>query len=141
MRADGGIRWRALLGSEYVRPAWHWKPCSGADTPCNRPGELGVVCVELVTQAPSPPTTNCITGVSLANPGTLAAGNATTCVVLNTTGVVCWGSNFYGTLGNGFANVTVVSTPPVSSPVLFGAVAVTVGSAHVCALMNTTGFR
>lgn len=92
-------------------------------------------------QVPTPPTTNCITGVSLANPGTLATGNATTCVVLNTTGVVCWGSNYNGTLGNGFANGTAVATPPANSPVLFGAVAVSVGASHVCALMNSTGFR
>lgn len=99
------------------------------------------LCSMFDLQVSSPPTISCIIGVSLANPGTLAAGNATTCVVLNTTGVVCWGSNYYGTLGNGFANATAVLTPPANSPVLFGAVAVSVGSSHVCALMNTTGFR
>lgn len=98
---------------------------------------------ERCPQVLSPPSTNCITGVSLANTGTLAAGSdaATTCVVTNTTGVVCWGSNFYGQLGNGFSNSTTVSTPPANSPVLYGAVAVTVGFSHVCALMNTTGYR
>lgn len=104
----------------------------------NTDGQLGT---GNKVQLNSPPATSCITGVSLTGgSGTLSAGFATTCVVTNTTGVICWGNNNNGEVGNGYANSTAILSPPVV-PVLYGAVSVSSGYTHVCALMNSTGIR
>lgn len=103
----------------------------------NLHGQLGT---GNTNQFKSPPATSCMSGVSLNASGALSAGYSTTCVVTNTSGVICWGSNANGQIGNGYANSTSILSPP-ALPVLYGAVSVSVGYTHTCALMNTTGLR
>lgn len=55
-----------------------------------------------------------------------------TCALLQSTAVVCWGSNDFGQLGDG---TTTPRTSPVT-PIASGAVAIAAGEAHTCALMS-----
>ncbi len=64
----------------------------------------------------------------------IAAGADHACAVTAAGGVVCWGVNTSGALGDG-TKVDRVS-PVAVSGITSGAVAVTTGSGHSCALMN-----
>lgn len=61
----------------------------------------------------------------------LAAGDSSTCVSL-ASGVICWGANDKGQLGNN-AFGSPVSTPP-GSPILTGAALLVSGGSHSCAV-------
>lgn len=77
-------------------------------------------------------------------PGTtavsVAAGSAHTCVILSTGDLYCFGSNLYGTLGNGDDTVPY-STVPIRAQLPSGTTAVSVaaGYAHTCAILNSGG--
>jgi alpha-tubulin suppressor-like RCC1 family protein len=77
---------------------------------------------------------NKATPVSVLNVGngtTIAAGGLHTCVSTTTKVVQCWGSNYFGQLGNGYFRVDSPKKVDVS---LIGDIsAVTAGSAHTCA--------
>ncbi|MFZ3266287.1 MAG: choice-of-anchor D domain-containing protein [Terriglobales bacterium] len=81
-------------------------------------------------------TTNSSTpvGVSgLSGPATaLAAGSSFTCALLSNGTVECWGSNYYGQLGN---DSNTSSDVPVAVSSLSGAAAVAAGVEHTCALL------
>ncbi|MGL4648963.1 MAG: RCC1 domain-containing protein, partial [Caldilineaceae bacterium] len=62
----------------------------------------------------------------------IAAGEEFSCAVLQSGGVVCWGSDDAGQLGNGPA--TGPQLTPVAVAGLTNAVAVTAGGNHACAL-------
>jgi alpha-tubulin suppressor-like RCC1 family protein len=64
----------------------------------------------------------------------VAAGGEHSCAVLRDGGVVCWGDNTSGQLGN---NTTTSSLTAVRARGITNAVAVTVGRAHSCALLAT----
>ena len=77
----------------------------------------------------------------------VAANNygTSTCALLSNGTVDCWGSNYYGQLGN---NSTTDSSSPVavyavgstsSSSLLSGVSAITAGANHTCALLTTGG--
>lgn len=86
---------------------------------------------------PSPPLTSSpiLTGVAQ-----ISAGEAHTCAL--TTGVAgnmfCWGNNYYGQLGNGYANsgASVLSPPVTLPPVLSGVAAIMSAWVHTCALIT-----
>ncbi len=82
------------------------------------------------------------TGLTLLSPaavdtrgaiGMSANGNSG-CAVMASHRVECWGSNFYGQLGNG---TRVDSSTPVLVQGIHRAVAVTTGGFHACALLST----
>jgi alpha-tubulin suppressor-like RCC1 family protein len=64
----------------------------------------------------------------------IAAGHAHTCELLNTRSVECWGSNYYGQLGDGTNTDT---TRPVPVTGLTGVAQLALGYGHSCALLTT----
>jgi alpha-tubulin suppressor-like RCC1 family protein len=70
---------------------------------------------------------------NLADVASIAQGWGHTCVVLGNGTVQCWGSNYYGELGNG--STTFSSTPVVVSGT-GNAVKVATGNGHTCALLS-----
>jgi alpha-tubulin suppressor-like RCC1 family protein len=62
----------------------------------------------------------------------LALGGSHTCAMTVANGVVCWGNNRYGQLGNGtFLNSSI---PTEAARLTSGVVAIAAGTAHTCAL-------
>lgn len=70
----------------------------------------------------------------------LCTGDDFTCVVASNSSVLCWGGNLYGQLGVGSMSGLHLS-PATTSPSLSSVSAVACGSAHTCALTNTSGVR
>ena len=66
---------------------------------------------------------------------TIAAGNSHTCAVRQDTTVACWGSNYFGQLGDG-SPIGYQTPTPTPTPVvgLSGVTAITAGDWHSCAL-------
>jgi alpha-tubulin suppressor-like RCC1 family protein len=62
----------------------------------------------------------------------IAAGGAYTCAIRNS-GVLCWGANWSGQLGNGSTTDSAVPGPVLG---LGGVQAIAAGGAHACALSN-----
>jgi alpha-tubulin suppressor-like RCC1 family protein len=72
--------------------------------------------------------------VALTNAKQISAGTSHTCAVDGDGKAWCWGSNFYGQLGNG--STTATSTPqPITS--LSGVVQISAGNYFTCALLST----
>ena len=76
-----------------------------------------------------PPTSDILTGVQA-----IAAGGDSTCALMTSGGVRCWGNNSYGQLGDG--TTTDHFTPP-GNDALTGVQAITAGRGHTCALTAT----
>ena len=70
----------------------------------------------------------------------VAAGTSHSCALTATGTVKCWGSNQYGQLGNG-ATPGSMSTSPVDVTGVTGAVEVTAGDFHSCALIDDGSVR
>ncbi|MEM8621518.1 MAG: hypothetical protein AAGF73_17555, partial [Actinomycetota bacterium] len=90
-----------------------------------------------VTTPPAPVT---LPGNTTAT--AVATGASHTCALLNSGGVSCWGIAQNGRLGNGSNSGTVDAPPqPVTLPTVDGhpttAVAITTGTQHSCALLNS----
>jgi hypothetical protein len=64
----------------------------------------------------------------------VAAGAGHSCALLTTRQVDCWGSNYYGELGNG---TTTASSVPVQVSDITNATQITAGYGHACALLAT----
>jgi alpha-tubulin suppressor-like RCC1 family protein len=73
----------------------------------------------------------------------VAAGDFHTCAILNDRSVKCWGFGANGRLGYGStANVTLpAAMPPVDLGPGRGAVAITAGASHTCAILDTGAVR
>jgi len=67
----------------------------------------------------------------------LALGDSHSCALLSTGGVVCWGYNSNGQLGDGTA--TDHNTPTAVSGVSNGVIALAAGGSRSCALLSTGG--
>jgi alpha-tubulin suppressor-like RCC1 family protein len=77
--------------------------------------------------------------VPLTGPGSVAAGGAHACAVVDGGRVKCWGSNNAGQLGNGRSGGGLIATTPVTVVGVKGAIAVAAGGSHSCALLQTGG--
>jgi RHS repeat-associated protein len=85
-------------------------------------------------------TTGELTGVStpaavsgLSGVTQISVGGEEACAILSTGTVSCWGSNYYGELGN---HSTTNSSTPVPVSYLSGVTQIAVGDDHVCALAS-----
>ena len=72
--------------------------------------------------------------VGLTKAQALAAGDGHTCAITDT-GVMCWGSNYHGELGNGSTTNALLPVPV--SGLGGGVVAIAAGAAHTCATTAT----
>lgn len=86
----------------------------------------------LLLLSPAPPVQ---AGLTLAQPlAQLAAGEQHTCAITSS-GVKCWGDNYYGQLGDGGANERVAA-PVAVGGLESGVTALTAGDYHTCALRS-----
>ncbi|MEM7111123.1 MAG: cadherin domain-containing protein [Chloroflexota bacterium] len=69
----------------------------------------------------------------------LAAGGYHTCAVTSSGGVVCWGNNYHGQLGDG--TTTERHTPVAVSGLSSGVSAVAAGQYHTCAVTSSGGVQ
>ena len=70
----------------------------------------------------------------------LAAGRRHNCALSDTGGVRCWGDNAFGQLGNGGATAPWRTAVPVDG-LVSGAMAISAGDFHTCALLTTGRIR
>jgi len=98
---------------------------------------LGLTDFAQVTVNVTTPTTTTTT-VLPANSVTTVSGSQHTCA-LRTDGIVrCWGSNFYGQLGDG---TNTSRTTPVTVSGITGATAISAGANHTCAIVAAGATR
>ena len=69
----------------------------------------------------------------------VAAGMFHTCALMDTGSIKCWGNNQYGQLGNGTTDT--YWTPQDVEALGSGALAVSTGDFHTCALLDTGGIQ
>lgn len=99
----------------------------------NQAGQLGN---GTTTDSPTPVS---VTGLSSVVVASVSAGLDRTCVLTTGNAIKCWGRNTYGELGNG---TTSDSPAPVNVTGLSsGAVAVSTGGYHTCALTTAGGVK
>jgi alpha-tubulin suppressor-like RCC1 family protein len=68
----------------------------------------------------------------------LAAGGSHSCLITSSKGVKCWGSNYYGELGDG---TTTDQVAPVDVVGLTGVTAIAAGYSHTCAVISSGGVK
>ncbi len=82
----------------------------------------------------------CAPAAELGTPIVLAAGGHETCAITSTGAIACWGANERGQLGAGAAANAAGSSLPVRvRRIPGGAEQVSVGGAHVCAVVRALG--
>jgi alpha-tubulin suppressor-like RCC1 family protein len=113
----------------------------------NRSGELGSGTFGTATDTNTPGAPISLLDDANGNPATaiaITAGIAHTCVVVNTGGVTCWGLGSNGQLGNSTnvdasAPATPIALPNDANGKPATASAISAGTLHSCALLNTGG--
>lgn len=84
----------------------------------------------------SPPAPVALPGGETAT--AIAAGFYTTCALLTSGAISCWGRDYYGLLGNGAPTQDMVSPPtPILLPGGATATAIATRNRHMCALLST----
>lgn len=82
-----------------------------------------------------------VTVIGIDNATAVAAGANSTCALLASGAVKCWGSNWYGQLGDGTGGPDGSNRSGSSTPVfvtgISTATAITVGENHACALLSS----
>lgn len=97
----------------------------------NGNGQLGVSSATLSSAVPVE-----VSGIT--NAIQVSVASWTSCAVLSSGGVKCWGHNGQGSLGNGTNGLTLSdSFAPVSVSGITDAVQVSVGDYHVCAVLSS----
>ena len=69
----------------------------------------------------------------------VSSGGYYTCALLDTGGVMCWGSNSHGQVGDG--TTTIKKTPVDVSGLSTGVVNISSGDFHSCAVLDTGGVK
>ena len=69
----------------------------------------------------------------------IATGGGFTCALLSTGGIMCWGWNVSGQLGDG--TTTDSSTPTSLSTLTAGVTQIGLGGAHSCAILSSGGVK
>jgi CSLREA domain-containing protein len=121
----------------------------GINRPQGAACDRGAVEVEQATTPPPPPpsppstslpATTAPPNLPLGAVASLIAGDQHTCALLDDASVRCWGSNFYGQLGNG-SNTN--ATRPVTVPGLTGITSIAGGmrNGHTCAVLGDQTVR
>ncbi len=123
---------------------------AGNDHTCVILDDNKVTCWGLALQGrtgggPPPASTKILTPpapIALPAPGTaraISAGGGNSCAILTDGKVSCWGGNALGAVGLGTALPAnqLVPSAPISLPRNEGAIAISVGDSHVCALLNS----
>lgn len=109
---------------------------TGGGVACWGSNSFGQVGVGDTTQRTSP------VAVTLPAPGTasaVSAGAATTCALLTSGEVSCWGDSTSGQTGTGFYGEVLVPSAPVDLPSPGTAADVSVGQDHVCVALTGLG--
>jgi alpha-tubulin suppressor-like RCC1 family protein len=92
-------------------------------------------CNEQVNQASDELPAGCVeTGISLGDMISVDTGSEFSCAVISNGTVQCWGSGFYGQLGNGG---TSSSSTPQNVSGISNAVSVSAGYRHACATLSS----
>ena len=72
----------------------------------------------------------------------ISAGASHSCAILDTRDVKCWGSNYYGQLGDGgYNNTNAPSSTAIDLGVGRTAVAISTGYSHTCALLDNADLK
>ena len=82
------------------------------------------------------PTPGTVTGLS-SGVQAVSVGGGSACALMTNKTVKCWGSNFEGRLGDGSTTATTDVSGPTSVTGLTDVAAVSVGSAHTCAVVTS----
>ena len=77
-----------------------------------------------------------LSGVAAIAAGGLTGSGGHTCVVATTGGILCWGSNFDGQLGDALSCTNPCETPSAVAGLDGGSVAVAIGYLHTCAVTS-----
>ncbi|MBI2060125.1 MAG: hypothetical protein HYT87_10170 [Nitrospirae bacterium] len=107
---------------------------SGGTVKCwgyNNNGQLGDGTKGPTADKSTPVAVSTLTGAIA-----ITGGWGHTCALVSDGTVKCWGANYYGQLGDGTTGPTADKSTPVAVSTLTGAIAITGGDYHTCALVS-----
>ena len=110
-----------------------WTPSGIYSLQVNNPSSNTASLVDAYTVLDPPPAD------LLTDTFQVAAGSYNTCALTGAGGVLCWGKNEAGQVGDGTTTNRAVPTPVID--LAGGVKAITVGGLHACALLDSGGVR